>query len=113
MDTETYIAAYRVIIPTGFVLAAINWLGYTILAPWSKSLLGRLFWAKLLANMLVLLVPTLQIFVSELPYRRELSIATMVLFILALNFIGYGIYRTQIEPYLKFKRETKGKDKVV
>ena len=104
MDVNQYIEIYRVMIVIAFGVSFINWLGYTILAPWSKSALGRIVWTKLFANVLILLVPFLQVMFSEVPYRREFSIFAMGLFILAIILVGYGIYTTQLRGYLKYRR---------
>ena len=103
MAVKDYIEVYRVLIVIAFAISAINWLGYTVLAPWYKSLLGRIIWTKFLANALILFVPFTQVVGSQLPFRRELSIIAMGLFIVAITLVGVGVYVTQIRGYIKNK----------
>ena len=111
MAVDEYIQVYRVLIVIAFIAASVNWLGYTILAPWYKYTLGRIVWTKFLANMLVLLVPFLQVIGSDIPFRREFSIFAMILFIVAITVVGVGIYVTQIKGYLTSKRMNRKVDK--
>lgn len=101
MAVNDFIEVYRVLIVIAFIVSAINFLGYTILAPWYRSVLGRIIWTKFLANMLILLVPFLQVMFSEVPFRREFSLFAMALFIVAITLVGYAIYTTQIKGYIK------------
>lgn len=111
MAVNEYIEVYRVLIVIAFAVSAINWLGYTILAPWYKYTLGRIVWTKFLANMLVLLVPFLQVMGSKIPFRYEFSILAMILFIIAISAAGVGIYVTQIKGYLKSNKMNRKHDK--
>ena len=112
MAVEDYIEVYRILISIAFVISAFNWIGYTVLAPWYKSVLGRIIWTKFLANMLILLVPFLQIMGSEIPYRREFSIFAMALFIIAIALVGFGVYTTQLKGYIKKRLGKLKKEKV-
>lgn len=108
MDTKTFADWYQVLICLAFVISALNWLGYTILARWYKSAWGRLIWAKFLANMLVLSVPFMSIVLRDFPGRRLLMLLTMGLFIVVISFVGFYIYTTQIQGYIKKRLTKKG-----
>ena len=107
MAVEDYIEVYRILIVIAFLISAINLIGYTILAPWYKYALGRIVWLKFLANTLVLLVPFTLVTGSDLPFRRELSIVAMSVFIVAITTVGIGIYVTQIKGYIRKTGEKK------
>lgn len=107
MKTETYIDIYMVLIQSAFWLAAITWVGYTILAPWTKYSMGKLMWLMLLTITLVLLVPTMRAAIGNFPFRYELAIFFMGLFNVTLIILAYGVYTKQIKGYLKSKAHLK------
>lgn len=107
MDTETFFAVYKTLISLAFIVSALNWVGYTVLAPWYKSSWGRVIWTKFLANTLVLLVPFLQFNAVNVPFRREISIIAMLLFIVAIGIVGWYIYTRQLSGYLKYRLHRK------
>ena len=104
MDTNQFIELYRPLIVVAFIVSVINWLGYTILAPWYKSVIGRIVWTKFLANVLILFTPFMQVMFSGLPFRYEFSLFSMAFFIVAIVLVGIGIYKTQIKGYLSHKK---------
>jgi hypothetical protein len=114
VDVNEFIAIYRPLIVIAFIVAFLNWLGYTVLAPWYKSATGRIIWTKFLANVLVLLTPFLQVLFSKVPFRYEFSLSAMGFFIVAISVTGVAIYKTQIKGYLdkrKDKRQLKKQEK--
>ena len=105
MDVETFIALYRPLIVIAFIVSLINWLGYTVLAPWSKSTIGKIMWTLLLSILLILATPFMQVMVSTVPYRFEYSISAMSFFIIAMGVVGVAIYTTQIKGYLRKRKQ--------
>lgn len=104
MDRDSFIQIYTFLICMAFAISVINWVGYSILAPWWKTALGRVMWTKFLSIVLILGVPFMQVMFNNLPFRYELSVGTMIFFIVALILVGYGIYVTQIKGYLTYKK---------
>ena len=107
MDVNTFIEIYRPLIVLAFSVSFINWLGYTILAPWYRTPMGRIVWTKFLANVLVLFTPFVQVLFSKAPFRYEFSIGSLAFFTIAISIVGVAIYKTQISGYLKYKRQKK------
>jgi hypothetical protein len=105
VDVKEFVEVYKVLIVVAFIVSVINWLGYSILAPWYKSTLGRIIWTKFLANVLILLTPFLQVMFKDVPFRYEFSVFALCFFIISILIIAYGIYTTQIKGYLKYRRE--------
>lgn len=105
MDVNTFIEIYRPLIVIAFIVSFINWVGYSVLAPWYKSPMGRIVWTKFFANVLILFTPFMQVMFSEVSFRYEFSLFAIVVFIFAVTLAGVGIYATQIKGYLKNKKK--------
>ena len=104
MDTNQFVELYRPLVVTAFAISLINWVGYSILAPWWRTWLGRIVWTKFLANCLILYTFMLVLY-RGVPWRYEIAIVAMYFFIAAITLVGYGIYTTQISGYLTYKRQ--------
>lgn len=113
MDINTFIEIYRPLIVVAFIIAFTNWAGYTILAPWNKSVLGWIIWTKFLANVLILFTPFMQVMFSQVPFRYESSIFALCFFIVSILSVGIAIYVTQIKGYLKKQKEKRERKKVI
>ena len=107
MDVSTFVEIYRPLIVIAFVISLINWLGYSFLAPWYKTPMGRIVWTKFLANVLILFTPFAQFLFSTVPFRYEYSLFAIVFFIITIIIVGVAIYRSQIRGYLKYKKARK------
>lgn len=107
MDVNTFLEFYRPLIITAFIVSLINWLGYTVLAPWYKSAMGRIVWTKFLANVLILFTPFMQVMFRDVPWRYEFSIGALTFFVIAITIVGVGIYKTQIRGYLFNKKKNR------
>lgn len=105
MDINQFVELYRPLIVIAFIISVVNWIGYSILAPWWRTALGRIVWTKFLANCLILFTPFMQVMYSEVSWRYEFSLASMFFFIIAISLVGYGIYTTQISGYLTYRRQ--------
>lgn len=105
MDVETFVELYRPLIVIAFIVSLINWLGYTILARWYRTPMGRIVWTKFLANVLILFTPFMQVMFSGFPFRYEFSIGSLAFFIFAITIVGVGIYKTQLKGYIKDRKK--------
>lgn len=105
MDAETFVELYRPLIVIAFIVSLINWLGYTILARWYRTPMGRIVWTKFLANVLILFPAFSQVMFSGMPFRREYSIGALTFFVIAIVIVAVGIYKTQLKGYIKDRKQ--------
>jgi|SRR5215217_6602058 len=103
MDVNEFVTVYKTLIQIAFWVSLVNFVGYSVLAPWWRTWLGRIIWTKFLANCLILLTPFMSVTGNGMPFRYEYSIFAMGLFIVAIVAVGYGIYTTQIRGYITYR----------
>jgi hypothetical protein len=101
MGTDVFLVVYRGLVFAGFTISLIAWLGYTVLTPWYKYILGRIVWALLFSITLVLSVSVAFSILGNFNYRREFAVGAFFLFDVVLLVVAYGIYTKQIRGYLK------------
>jgi len=104
MDAKEFIEIYKTLILIAFGISVVNWIGYSVLAPWWRTWLGRIIWTKFLANCLLLFTPFAQIVWKDSSFRYEFSLFAMGLFILSITTVAYGIYTTQIRGYITYRK---------
>ena len=112
MDIETFLTIYKPLIVVAFIVSFINWTGYSLLAPWYRSAWGKVIWTKFLANVLVLSVPFMQVMFNDIPFRREASIVTLTVFIVAISIVAWYIWTRQGKSFLEYKRKQRLAKKV-
>lgn len=113
MDVETFVEIYKVLIIIAFSVSSLNWIGYTILAPWYRSKMGWIIWLLFLSIVLILFTPFLQVVYRTVPFRYEASLVAMTIFVMAISVVSYGIYTTQVKGYLIYRNQLRKSKKLI